>query len=88
MSGFRKFRTTLHRRRRSIEAAELGHLITGHAPDPARRTDAASPSLGDARGALETETTPLDFSPSVEAREIGPSPIAGWVRPKRPGTDN
>ena len=29
MSGFRKFRSTLHRRRRSIEAVELGFLTNG-----------------------------------------------------------
>ena len=84
MSGFRRFRSTLHRRRRSIEAAELGYLATGPAQERAGKSEISITTsdelLADAEGA------PLEFSPSVEAREIGPNPIA-WTKPRRE-TDN
>jgi len=82
MSGFRKFRSSLHRRRRSIEAVELGYLMTGRPKDAWGRTDVAAPAAGG-----EGETAPLEFSPSLEAREIGPNPIA-WLKPKRHESDN
>ena len=78
MSGFRKFRTTLQRRRRS-EMLELGHLRPG-----------TSPGLGAVAAILpraETESTPLEFSPSNEAKEIGPRPIA-WLKPVKAETDH
>ena len=78
MSGFRKFRTTLQRRRRS-EMLELGHLRPGTAPG----LGAVAASLPRA----ETESTPLEFSPSIEAKEIGPRPIA-WLKPNKPETDH
>jgi len=86
MSGFRKFRSTLHRRRRSLEAVELGYLTTQALSD-----ERAAQPLRAARVALSTvpepDSRPLDFSPSVEAREIGPPPIA-WLKSRRPETDN
>jgi hypothetical protein len=83
MSGFRKFRSTLHRRRRSIEAVELGFLGSAPASDEAPLgTDLAGvvPALG---GPVpDSESVPLDFSPSEEAMEIGPAPIA-WMKPRK-----
>lgn len=92
MSGFRKFRTTLHRRRRSIEAVELGYLTTGAPREPATRLEAASAAAGGEiahalEGQAEGSAAPLEFSVSAEAREIGPNPI-GWLKPKRPESDN
>jgi hypothetical protein len=88
MSGFRKFRSSLHRRRRTIEAAELGHLqvaprtITGLAPAQ------GGPREGLLRGqGNEADAAPLEFSPSREAREIGPAPIA-WLRGRKAGLDH
>lgn len=90
MSGFRKFRTTLHRRRKSMEA-ELGSFTSSLTRETAGRVEASGGSLGDglqaAEGALEGSTAPLEFSVSAEAREIGPSPIV-WMKPKRSETDN
>ena len=88
MSGFRRFRSTLHRRRRSIEAVELGHLqpspgsITGLVPAQGAAKDALLRGQGN-----EADTAPLEFSPSREAREIGPAPIA-WLRARKPGLDH
>lgn len=85
MSGFRKFRSSLHRRRRSLEAVELGFLTPGRAPEPPLGAPLhAVPAPG---GHYEGEAPPLEFSPSVEAREIGPTPIA-WLKPRRLETDN
>jgi hypothetical protein len=84
MSGFRRFRSTLHRRRRSIEAVELGYLTTGAAPTLAGTSE--GPGAITEEQLADAEGGPLEFSPSLEAREIGPSPIA-WTRPKRE-TDN
>jgi hypothetical protein len=87
MSGFRKFRSSLHRRRRSLEAVELGFLgVPGATPEG----DAAAPlrvSRVLAPVRHEPDAPPLEFSPSAEAREIGPNPIA-WVKSRRPDTDN
>jgi len=86
MSGFRKFRSTLHRRRRSLEAVELGYLATQDISE-----QGAARSLPVTQVVVsavpDPDTRPLDFSPSVEAREIGPSPIA-WLKSRRPETDN
>ena len=87
MSGFRKFRSTLHRRRRTIEAVELGYLVTGNAPEGAARPDAIAAAAGHPGPFSDSEAVPLDFSPSREAREIGPNPIA-WLKPKRSETNN
>src|SRR5881628_779855 len=67
MSGFRKFRSTLHRRRRTIEAVELGYLVTGNAPEGAARPDATAAAAGPPRPFSESEAMPLDFSPSRKA---------------------
>ena len=87
MSGFRKFRSTLHRRRRSIEAVELGFLAGGSPQDGIglAAEDLDGPSAVHQEFS-DPETAPLDFSPSEEALEIGPAPIA-WMKPKRE-TDN
>jgi hypothetical protein len=87
MSGFRKFRSTLHRRRRSIEAAELGYLVAGGAEEGAPRPDAVTAAAGHLQPPAEPEAVPLDFSPSREAQEIGPNPIA-WLKSKRTQSDN
>ena len=84
MSGFRRFRSTLHRRRRSIEAAELGYLATGPAQDRVGKGEVSAATADEQLA--DGEAAPLEFSPSVEAREIGPNPIA-WTKPKRE-TDN
>lgn len=76
MSGFRKFRSNLHRRRRSIEAVELGYL-TGPA---AKEGTTEVPHSG-------SKVLDAEVPASREALEIGPQPIA-WLRPKRPETDN
>ena len=85
MSGFRKFRSSLHRRRRSLEAVELGflapHDLRPEGAAPIRTSPLAVATLPDPDG------RPLEFSPSVEAREIGPAPIA-WLKSRRPETDN
>jgi len=86
MSGFRKFRSSLHRRRRSIEA-ELGFFLTNHPQDTRAAGEAAATSSDQPMAGGEAEAAPLGFSPSLEARGIGPAPIA-WLRPKRPDTDN
>ena len=85
MSGFRKFRSSLHRRRRSIEA-ELGFFLAGHPQDARARTE-TSTAPSEPRAVAEPEAAPLEFSPSLEAREIGPTPIA-WLKGKRPNTEN
>ena len=76
MSGFRKFRSSVHRRRRTIEAVELGHLVPG-----GEETAKAS---GEVEGKAKE---PLTFSASREAAEIGPAPIA-FVRPRKPEVDH
>jgi len=85
MSGFRKFRSSLHRRRRSLEAMELGFFTTESTDEAAPRPEVG----GVAAAALrhEGDAHPLDFSPSAEAREIGPTPIA-WLKSGRLETDN
>ena len=83
MSGFRKFRTSLHRRRRWTEAAELGFFMTDNPPEPQAGAERSTHPPGEPRPA-DPEASPLEFSPSLEAREIGPNPIA-WMKPKRPG---
>src|SRR5436190_4212759 len=85
MSGFRKFRSSLHRRRRSIEAVELGFLTPSAAGESTAGAEVVSVKPMSHR--FEPETTPLEFSPSAEAREIGPNPI-GWLKSRRPETDN
>ena len=86
MSGFRKFRSSLHRRRRSLEAVELGFLTpssiqgAGQAP-PLRATPMTAPAR------VEPDAPPLEFSPSAEAREIGPTPIP-WIKSRRTEQDN
>ena len=83
MSGFRKFRSTLHRRRRSIEAVELGFLGAGPAADDGQlAADLAGTASGLGGPLPDSESAPLDFSPSEEALEIGPAPIA-WMKPKK-----
>ena len=84
MSGFRKFRSSLHRRRRSLEAVELGFLTPGASPEASLGASIPTSPLP---ARLEGDASPLEFSPSAEAREIGPAPIA-WVKSKRPETDN
>ena len=87
MSGFRKFRSTLHRRRRSIEAVELGFLGSGNVSDEGvHGADlvAGASALGSA--VSEPDSAPLDVSPSEEAMEIGPAPIA-WMKPRK-ASDN
>ena len=87
MSGFRKFRTALHRRRRSIEAAELG-LITGPgAGPPAGDAEPAAAGRPEIAPGTDADTAPLEFSPSAEAVEIGPTPIS-WMKGKRLETDH
>jgi len=86
MSGFRKFRSSLHRRRRLLEAVELGFLAPGELPEggaqaPFRLANVAAPPRH------EPDAPPLEFSPSAEALEIGPNPIA-WLKPRRPETEN
>jgi len=86
MSGFRKFRSSLHRRRRSLEAVELGFLTPGSVPEAGRTPPLrVTPVVAPAR--LEPDAPPLEFSPSAEAREIGPTPIP-WVKSRRGETDN
>lgn len=87
MSGFRKFRTTLHRRRRTIEATELGYLKAGTAPAVRYGEVVAAPPHPVGRSGHDPETTPLEFSPSREAVEIGPAPIA-WFRARKPQIDH
>jgi len=89
MSGFRKFRSGLHRRRRSIEAVELGYLGGGLSkglpgPGPVRGTPPAPESP---RDVAESNLPQSDVPASREAIEIGPQPIA-WLKPKRQDTDN
>lgn len=80
MSGFRKFRATLQRRRRSIEALEMMHW-----PSARQAEKGAAPVAGLPRSPSEgdRDASPLDFSPSLEAQQIGPAPIA-WLRPRKP----
>jgi len=84
MSGFRKFRSSLHRRRRSLEAVELGFLGSGTG-----EATGISGSLASSTPQRRTEgdAPPLEFSPSAEALEIGPNPSA-WLKPRRPETEN
>jgi len=85
MSGFRKFRSTLHRRRRTLEAVELGFLATTDRTGEGAIAVRTAKAPGPARP--EPDSPPLEFSPSVESREIGPAPI-GWLKSRRPETDN
>ena len=87
MSGFRKFRTTLHRRRRSIEATELGYLPGAPAPVTGTAAAGAAPAGTGVRHGADSQTTPLEFSPSREAIEIGPAPIA-WLRARKTQIDH
>jgi len=93
MSGFRKFRSTTQRRRRSVEAVELGYLsgpMTTLSPPPGQtgigatspRTPASVQDLLDA-GHAPT----IEIPASQEAVAIGPAPIA-WAKRRKPGTDN
>jgi hypothetical protein len=86
MSGFRKFRSSLHRRRRSLEAVELGFLTPGATSEGGHAAPLPATPLAAPPRPLEPDAPPLEFSPSAEAREIGPAPIA-WVKPRRL-TDN
>ena len=84
MSGFRKFRNNTQRRRRSIEAVELGHLAGsmqgGVLGGPAHGGPGHNPD--------ETRELPDQaFPASREAVEIGPAPIA-WLKTKRSETEN
>jgi hypothetical protein len=78
MSGFRKFRTGLHRRRRSIEAVELG-LLSGAASRLAAEQPPPAHTSPPAPGS--------EMSAGREAIEIGPQPIA-WLKPRRQEADN
>lgn len=85
MSGFRKFRTTQQRRRKA-ELLELGHLRPGGAPGGS--SPLAQRSLGGIAVQAPPETeTPAEFSPSAEAQEIGPPPIA-WLKTRRVEIDH
>ena len=82
MSGFRRFRSTLHRRRRSM--MEFGYL-----GGPGGQTSAVRPAAASVAVVVDgsPDAAPLDFSPSAEARMIGPAPIA-WLSTRRTRTDN
>lgn len=87
MSGFRKFRSSAQRRRRSVEAAELGYL-----PGQLRRKHAGASAAPGAEAPSSKEIfdaagTPADFPASREAIEIGPPPIA-WLKARKKETDN
>jgi hypothetical protein len=85
MSGFRKFRTTLTRRRKA-ELLELGYLRPG---EPLGRGATAAPRvLAGVAVAAPTEGDPLlGMPPSLEAQEIGPPPIA-WLRTRKAEADH
>ena len=82
MSGFRKFRSTLHRRRRST--MEFGYLGgSSHQLGSARPAAASVAVVADG----SPDAAPLDLSPSAEARMIGPAPIV-WMSTRRGRADN
>lgn len=85
MSGFRKFRTTQQRRRKA-ELLELGHLRPGGAPGGFSAL-AQRPATGMAVQDPPEAEIPADFSPSAEAQEIGPPPIA-WLKTRRVAIDH
>ena len=86
MSGFRKFRSNAQRRRRTIEAVELGHIpgsmLRSGPPEsrPVPEEDPGTPETPATRAAHQ------DLPADREAVEIGPQ--SGWFKNRKPDTDH